>query len=117
MSAPQVAQAQEEDEYDPFGASVYYAGGLRNEDCRLQQALAHMPAEHKAKYKAMVIEADKWADVPNGSWNRTIAYAMCHEYLMKCVKEYWATWKKRIEGEKADAVANSENVYEDGYCR
>lgn len=100
-----------ETEYDPFGSYVYHVGNVRKENCHLEQALENLPADQKAKYKHMCVEAQAWATPSTPSWDKMIAAAACHEYLMECVKTYWAEVEERYE------ESAYEDDLEDSYCR
>jgi len=110
-------EVTQEDEYDPFGETIYHIGDKRHESCHLEEAIQNMTDDVMAQYKSKCKTYEKFARVAPDSIFADQAAIACHKFLMKWAKQYWAEAEKRIEGEKADAEAVSENVYEDGYCR
>ena len=98
MNAPQAAHV--DDEYDPFGETLYMFRGKQESNCHLAKALREMPKDLMAIYKSKCKEHEDRRCMSPFGIGADIDAARCHQLLMTWVKQYWADAEKRIEGSK-----------------
>jgi len=92
-------EVSQEDEYDPFGETLYMIRGKQESHCHLEEAIMNMTDDLMAIYKSKCKTYEKFQRAAPNSVFADVAAVECHKFLMTWVHQYWAETKERIEGD------------------
>ncbi len=105
MNSPQAHQqtrefreVPQEDEYDPFGETLYMIRGKEESHCHLEEAIMNMTDDLMAIYKSKCKVYEKLQRAAPDSVFANVAAIKAHKFLMTWVHQYWAEVKERLDG-------------------